>query len=43
MASTVYFARVNAGSKDENAIARIRQLFEAAQFDTLMKLMPSQQ
>src|SRR5659263_559195 len=37
MASTVYFARVNAGSKDENAIARIRQLFEAAQFDTLIE------
>jgi uncharacterized Fe-S center protein len=37
MASTVYFARVNAGSKEENASARIRQLFEAAQFDTLIE------
>jgi uncharacterized Fe-S center protein len=37
MASTVYFARVNAGSKDESAIAHIRQLFEAAQFDMLIE------
>jgi uncharacterized Fe-S center protein len=37
MASTVYFARVNAGSKDESAIARVRQLFEAAQFGTLIE------
>jgi len=37
MASTVYFARVKAGSKDESAIARVRQLFEAARFDTLIE------
>jgi uncharacterized protein len=36
MVSTVYFARVKAG-KDESAIARIRQLFEAAQFGTLIE------
>jgi uncharacterized Fe-S center protein len=37
MASTVYLARVKAGSKDESAIARVRQLFEAARFDTLIE------
>jgi uncharacterized protein len=37
MASTVYFARIKVGTKDESAIAHVRQLFEAARFDTLIE------
>jgi len=37
MASRVYFARLKAGSKDESAITRVRQLFEAARFGTLIE------
>src|SRR5674476_1634506 len=35
MASQVYFARLKAGS-DGSAIARVQQLFDAAQFDHLV-------
>jgi len=37
MVSTVYFARLKAGSADEGAVTRVRQLFDEAQFDTLIE------
>lgn len=37
MASTVYFARLKAGSKDQSAITRVRQLFKEAHFGALIE------
>jgi len=37
MASTVYFARLKAGSADESAVTRVRTLFDEAQFGTLIE------
>jgi uncharacterized Fe-S center protein len=37
MTSTVYFARLKAGSVDESAVTRVRKLFDEAQFGTLIE------
>jgi uncharacterized protein len=37
MVSTVFFARVNSGSRQDSAIGRVKQLFEAARFDRLIQ------